>query len=107
MIPCLDSTASIYYSRNTYDCGSNFDIGASIDDDQGITIHNSDNIYDIYNYHHGDATACVHLSYTLDSTGEIEFALQDGGFIDFDNDGIFDAPQISDACHIYVQSVGP
>jgi len=107
VIPCLDSTASIYYSRNTYDCGSNFDIGASIDDDQGITIHISDNIYDIYNYHHGDATACVHLSYTLDSTGEIEFALQDGGFIDFDNDGIFDAPQISDACHIYVQSVGP
>ena len=100
--PCIDSTASIYYSRNTFDCDSYFDIGASIDSDGefGIVIRQQDDI--IYNYHHGDATACVHLEVTGDLTGHTFFAMQDGGFVDFDGGGIMDAPQISDVCKIYV-----
>lgn len=57
--PCMDSTACIYYSRETYDCGSYFDIGASIcadridgglleDDPEIYVIHT---INDVYNYH--------------------------------------------------------
>jgi hypothetical protein len=57
--PCLDSTAFVYYSRETYDCGSYFDIGASMcadkidggllkDDPEIYVIHT---INDVYNYH--------------------------------------------------------
>jgi len=108
-IPCLDSTASIYYSRNTFDCNSYYDIGASIDEEDFGTrmgIVQEDNI--IYNYHQGDATACIHAEftgnviYTGDISGEVYYALQDGGFVDYDYNGIFDAPQISDVCQIYV-----
>jgi len=102
IIPCLetDTTSYIYYSRNTYDNGSYFDIGASIDNESNIVITNSE--YDKYNYHHGDATSSIHLEFTGDLTGESYYALQDGGFVDFDNDGIFDAPQISDVFQVYV-----
>jgi len=31
MAPCADSTSGSFYSRNTYDCGSYFDIGAATD----------------------------------------------------------------------------
>lgn len=106
--PCLDSTASIYYSRATYDCGSYFDIGASIDEeDYGCKIDITQEDTIIYNYHTDDSTAYVHTEYTGDITGATYYALQDGGFIDFDDDGLFDAPQISDVCEIYVMPAGP
>lgn len=49
---CDDSTACLYYSRETYDCGSEFDRGASTDsendDPEMFITHNE---YDHYNYH--------------------------------------------------------
>lgn len=42
---CLDATSRLYYSRNTYDCGSYHDIGAVVDGgitDMGITQELSD-----------------------------------------------------------------
>ena len=102
----IDSTSRVYYSRITYDCGSYFDIGASCDfppkeHDQIITH----DIYDIYNYHTEDSTAQVSYEYTGDTTGVDYFALQDGGWVDFDGGGIIDAPQIADICEIYVTDI--
>lgn len=49
---CSDATACLFYSRDTYDCGSEFDRGAS-DDKQGIDpeMFITHNEYDHYNYH--------------------------------------------------------
>ena len=127
---CLDSTSCVYYSRETYDCGSYFDVGASMDTKTETEIYIRHEIEDIYNYHKdsenlivdetsvdyivtelddfivSDTKSDKYISsvFTGDITGEKYFFLQDGGFIDFDFDGVFDAPQISDVCEIYISS---
>ena len=102
----IDSTARIYFSRITYDCDSFFDIGASCDSmNDDININVDHYIPDIYDAHIGDAT-CTTLYY-LDAGLEVIEAISDGGWNGFDSGMLFDNPQVADACHIYVQSVGP
>jgi len=102
--PCLSTTLpGRYYSRNTFDCGSYFDIGASMDID-GFNTSFEDIIIEKYNYHTGDSTACVHLEYTGTESDSFWYASQDGGWTNFDEGGIYDAPQISDFCQIYIHN---
>lgn len=99
----IDSTSRIYYSRLRYDCNSYFDIGASTDNPPlTISLELEENIYDIYNYHTFDSTTYVHTNIIGDSTSEMHYAMQMGGFVNFDGCGVFDAPPISDACFVYV-----
>lgn len=89
-IPCFDSTSCVSYSRETYDCGSYYDIGASVDEDmvdggllgvdpQISVIHT---IYDIYNYHKDNQDLlAVEDGNTLppDSTGDNRIILCEDG----------------------------
>jgi len=129
-ISCCDETSCSFYSRETYDCGSYYDIGAVWDDDSP-DIEYTDKIYDSLNcmsdattiiYYIIDGTSVgsyelvsVHTEYTMgsfddstaviDSTSEIIFVLQTGGFEDFDENGSFDCVSGFDLCEIYVEQV--
>jgi len=65
---CIDSTATnLFYSRETYDCGSWYDIGAVTDMPQNLFIEIQDNIYDSMRCpaFYGDGTAAVHAASNL------------------------------------------
>lgn len=96
-----DGTSLVYYTREHFDSGSYFDIGASWDDDNFSSIIQEDYI-DKYNVHPGDSTGFVHYEYSLDSTGELTYAIQTGGFANFDEGWCFDAPFANDICQITV-----
>jgi hypothetical protein len=94
-----DITDNKYYSRNNYDTGSYFDIGASIDlNDFQMVITQNDDI--IHNYHKDDAT--FDFNYTTDSTGEVIYAFVDSGWSNFDSGMVFDSSMQSDNVSIYV-----
>jgi hypothetical protein len=66
---CIDSTSTnLYYSRETYDCGSWHDIGAVTDMPQEIFIEFKDNIHDALRCpaYYGDGTAAIHNASYLD-----------------------------------------
>lgn len=92
-----------YYSRTRLDQGSYFDIGTAMDPiENPVLTYINDTILDVLNSHPSDSTSQVHVDYTLDSTGDVQIVLTTGGFVDFDSDGCFDSPYVSDACQIYV-----
>ena len=96
-----DSTSGdVYYCREHFDSGSYFDIGASIDIDPPIDI--SDEYLDHYNVHPSDSTAYVHSGYTLDSSSNVVYAFQDGGFVNYDEGWTYDSPFVSDILQITV-----
>ena len=95
-----DSTALTWYTREHFDCGSYFDIGASIDEE--ISINISDSYNDYLNIHTSDSTTYIHYGYTLDSSSNVIYAYQDGGFTNYDEGGYYDSPFISDICQITV-----
>jgi hypothetical protein len=98
----IDPIIKKYYTRNTYDNGSFFDIGASIDlDNYHLLITQNDNI--MQNYHKGDAT--FDYNYTTDSTGNVIYALIDSGWSDFDTGMVFDSSMQSDVIQIKVYDV--
>ncbi len=108
----VDSTARVYYSRNTYDAGSFFDIGAStdfsVDNPDGLHTFIYEYIYDIYNAHPPDATSYVGWGFVVDSTSLEPIIYTYGGFVDFDEGWIFDSPFNNDVCMIYVEELpGP
>jgi len=91
-----------YYSRDTYDNGSYFDIGASTDDPphslQQIITQN--NII-IHNYHKGNAVNDYH--YSVDPiSSDISEIITDGGWSDFDTGMVFDSAMLSDVVQITV-----
>lgn len=95
----IDPIIKKYYTRNTYDNGSFFDIGASIDlDNYHLLITQNDNI--MQNYHKGDAT--FDYNYTTDSAGNVIYALIDSGWSDFDTGMVFDSSMQSDVVQIKV-----
>jgi len=99
---CSDSTCYLFDPRETYDCGSYFDIGASTDEDN-IEIHIEQTIEDIMNFH--DATSSnAYEIITSDSTGTFTYLLA-GGWADFDENGVFDALHGNDIVEIYIQDL--
>lgn len=109
---CLDSTCSPHYSRETYDCGSQFDIGASID--TSPEIRTEDSIIDILNFHDEtssnayeqilltDATNFDSTATFCDGSASLSIVLA-GAWADFDNSGLFDSQHGNDIVQIYIQ----
>lgn len=101
----IDSTARVYFSREVYDTGSYFDIGASVDQNEHESNFNTEIIQRdsiVFDYHEGDATSCVNVQYSGVEDGTTWYAFADGGFVDFDYGGVFDAPAVSDIFKITV-----
>jgi len=102
----LDSTAALYYSRNTYDTGSFFDKGASMDwswkNRTGFFEYISQELFSIYNCHPPDSTCYVSYGYEFaDSTNLVSY-YQYGGFTNFDCGWCFDTPFANDLCLLTV-----
>lgn len=67
---CLDSTSTgLFYSRDTYDCGSYHDIGAVTDIRTEVFIDIDDEISDTLRCprSYGDGTAAIHIASNLDA----------------------------------------
>jgi hypothetical protein len=97
-----DITVKKYYSRNNYDTGSYFDIGAAIDKNEDqLLITQDNNIFQ--NYHIGDST--FDFNYATDSTGEVIYAFVDSGWSDFDSGMVFDGCMLSDNVSIYLMEI--
>jgi hypothetical protein len=107
---CLDSTASLHYSRDTYDCGSYHDIGAVTDLKQGIFVEERTVFSDILRCT-GDSTAGDNvtnfwvdgdqddLPIPVDQEGSFNETIRNGGSVthyttggmeDFDGGALFD-----------------
>lgn|GEM_PF-3516371 len=104
--PDIDTTARVYYSRELMDCGSWFDIGASCDFDPDPLreiVHEEHDYYNAHRYNPSDKPYVedVYSEYIFES-GEIIYAGQSGGFINFDVGWIFDSPFNNDFCTITV-----
>jgi len=105
---CPDSTSSFCwgYRRDTYDCGSYYDIGVCWDNE--IIICEDlilDGVYCL-----PDGTAAIDYGYTLmDSTSfdstEISTVWVSSGFCDFDEEGVFDCITGADVCQISVEEI--
>lgn len=104
---CSDSTCDLLDPRETYDCGSYFDIGVSIDADD-IQMNIEQTIEEIMNFH--DATSSnAYEQITIDSTstsGTLNYILA-GGWANFDGGGMFDAQHGNDIVEIYIEDVSP
>jgi hypothetical protein len=98
-VPIIDLLMKKYYSRDTYDNGSYFDIGASIDLNNFI-INIEQNNEIIQNYHKGDAT--FDFNYKQDSLGNVVYVLADSGWSNFDSGMVFDSSMQSDIVQIKV-----
>lgn len=105
---CIDSTSACNGSRrDTYDCGSYYDIGAASDFriSGGILIYNEEIIHETISCL-ADGTSWVECDYIFyDSTSADDFIWTTGGFIDFDYDGIFDCISGRDICQITVTNI--
>ena len=117
-----NSINRVYYSRNTMDNGSYFDIGASSDnppyEPDTTLIIDGDDFIEKYNYH-DDSTSHVYITditrnsgsgYVLDDSGiltpeHLVSCYQYGGFTNMDEGGVFDAPFASEVCHITVVEI--
>lgn len=66
---CLDSTTNLYYSRETFDCGSWFDIGAVTDLPENEFIEVRDDVIDRLGcpIFYGDGTAAIQIASRLDA----------------------------------------
>lgn len=102
VLQCPDSTdASQYYSRDTYDCGSYYDIGACTDIGRDIFIE----FHDIYrdslvcSFQNTDSTAIVTSEILVDTTSTFVY-YQSGGFAKFDSGGTFDCTNSFDLVFI-------
>jgi len=123
---CSEATPDSFYSRDTYDCGSFYDIGGACDGrDNSFVTEIEDHIIeplncltgftviaDYENPAHPDyqKDAYVETSYTggiIDINTDIDnqplyYEAQSGNMMDFDCDGCFDGQYGSDVCMIQV-----
>ena len=123
---CLEGTANLFYSRETYDCGSYYDIGAATDIRRELFIEDQNIIQDTLTCMPGidasttiviDSTTTAYVtpddliaSGTVDSTTILdttaEFTVwQSGGFANFDAGGTFDCTTNFDYVEITVEPV--
>ena len=107
-IECTDSTAiNTVYTRETYDCGSNYDVGAVVDKEIEFTVEQE--IHEFLRCPAADGTGFVVseiLSGEIDTTSETIIDLQyyqSGGFRDFDVEGRFDCTHGFDLVQITVE----
>ena len=101
----LDSTSPLYYSRETYDCGSYFDIGAATDIRKVFDLHYREDIHDHLPCPSSDTTGFVVSETLVDTTSNFQ-CYQTGGFRDFDEQGTFDCTYGFDAIFIESLSAG-
>ena len=101
----LDSTSPLYYSRETYDCGSYFDIGAATDIRKVFDLHYREEIHDHLPCPSSDTTGYVISETLVDTTANFQ-CYQTGGFQDFDEQGTFDCTYGFDAIFIESLSAG-
>jgi len=130
---CLDGTADLFYSRETYDCGSYYDIGAVTDIRKEVEIEYQDTIQDTLTCMPGidtsttiviDSTTTAYVTpddlvesgilespISVDSTSIIDTTslepmyYQSGGFSNFDAGGTFDCTTNFDYVQITVEFV--
>jgi len=116
-IECIeysDATCISHYSREKYDCGSQFDIGASIDDPPTLLVEQT--IEDIMNFHDATSSNAYEQLLFVDSTnfsstetfcdGSSTLSiLLAGGWADFDENGTFDGQNGNDLVQIYIQDL--
>jgi len=88
-LQCPDLSDDSYYNRDTYDCGSYHDIGASFDK-RDCFIYVRDEIDDSRLVCRKGWDANQDSGYHLDSSAQIDYVWVDGGWSDFDESGIFD-----------------
>jgi len=98
---CIDAVAGDpLYSREYFDCGSSFDIGAVVDKE--VFIEQTEIIGDHFRCPSVDTTGFV-VSEVLSSDGtSFVTYYQSGGFRDFDQEGSFDCSHGFDLCFIEV-----
>jgi len=92
------------YSRDTYDCGSYYDIGAACDPPGSFQTFIDQEIIDkIVERKHGeiDPNALIENVTTLTP----DYAAQSGGFVVFDEGGYFDDQHACDVCFIQLVDV--
>lgn len=118
-LTCVDGTSvsdcDFYYSREKYDCGSQFDIGVSIDTDPIIGVQ--DEITDYQNFHHDETSSNSYEQILFTDTANLDSTssfcdgtasltvVMAGGWTDFDRGGIFDGQHGNDVVEIYIQDL--
>jgi len=103
---CPEVPVESYYNRDTYDCGSFHDIGASFDK-RDCFIYIRAELDDSHLVcRKGWDTNIQQTGYTLDSTSsDVEYAWVDGGWSFFDESGIFDCLTTMENVQISVEAV--
>ena len=106
----VDATACVYYSRDTYDCGSYYDAGAACDKDhfdttcvQYITdtlVCSPDATSVTVQSGTGEPFPFDPIPMPPDSSAEIIY-WQSGLWPDFDEGSSFDCPTARDICNVY------
>jgi len=100
-----DNSPRLYYSRNTYDNESYFDIGSSSDfppAEQKIDIEQIE--HEKYNIHKAEQNN-NNYNYKLNNIEEVIEVNLNGGWPDFDSSYFFDSSAFSDVCKIYVTNI--
>lgn len=87
------------YSRETYDCGSYYDIGSSYDKFAITEVTRS--LDEKLNVHSSDSESYTFLEYITDATANIEFVIHSGGWAEFDSGFYFDSNFGNDIVQIY------
>jgi len=102
---CIDSTCNdnFHYSRDTYDCGSFYDIGGACDGrDDAFQLYIEDNIHEVLNCKQGFLPPEKYVETTTNNLPPEIICVQSGGFVEFDGGGCFDLQYSNDVCVIQI-----
>jgi len=104
---CIDSTCdesdNFYYARDTYDCGSFYDIGGACDvRPDAFQMYLTDNVYDPLTCRKGFLPPEAYVESVITNLPNEFFAAQSGGFANFDEGGCFDTQYSNDICMIQI-----
>jgi len=104
---CIDSTCdesdNLYYARDTYDCGSFYDIGGACDArEDAFKIEITDNIPEYLTCRTGFLPPENYVETVVDNLPGDMYAVQSGGFVVFDEGGCFDLQYTNDVCIVQV-----
>ena len=104
---CIDTTCSdsdnYFYARDTYDCGSFYDIGGACDArEDSFKIEYEENILEPLNCKTGFLPPENYVESVIDNLPTEIHAIQSGGFVTFDEGGCFDMQYSNDICVIQI-----